>query len=163
MTGANCGIGRALAAEALSRDAKRVYAGTRQPFAHPDRRITPLILDVTSTAQIQVGSLDVLINNAGIAFYEDLTDRAMIERHLAANLFGTYGVAQAFLPQLTRSGGAIVNNVSTMAFGPHAAHPAYSISRAAAFSLTQSLRALLTGRGVSVPAGHRRDALAQVA
>jgi hypothetical protein len=38
------------AAEALARGAKRVYAGTRQPLAHPDDRVTPLSLDVTSTA-----------------------------------------------------------------------------------------------------------------
>jgi len=53
VTGANRGIGQALAAEALARGAKRVYAGTRQPLGHPDHRVTPLNLDVTSTAQIQ--------------------------------------------------------------------------------------------------------------
>ena len=51
MTGANRGIGRALVEEALKRGAKRVYAGTRQPLAHPDGRVTPLTLDVTSAAQ----------------------------------------------------------------------------------------------------------------
>lgn len=58
VTGANRGIGQALVTDALSRGAKRVYAGARQPLAHPDRRVTPLILDVTSAAQIQaaVGS-----------------------------------------------------------------------------------------------------------
>jgi NAD(P)-dependent dehydrogenase (short-subunit alcohol dehydrogenase family) len=40
------------------------------------------------------------------------------EGHLAVNLFGTHGVTQAFLPLLTRSRGAIVNNVSMMAFAP---------------------------------------------
>jgi NAD(P)-dependent dehydrogenase (short-subunit alcohol dehydrogenase family) len=52
VTGANRGIGRALVEEALSRGARRVYASTREPFAHADDRITPLILDVTSAAQI---------------------------------------------------------------------------------------------------------------
>ena len=47
VTGANRGIGQALVEEALSRGAKRVYAGTRQPLAHPDTRVTPLALDVT--------------------------------------------------------------------------------------------------------------------
>jgi NAD(P)-dependent dehydrogenase (short-subunit alcohol dehydrogenase family) len=102
VTGANCGIGQALADEALSRDAERVYAGTRVPLDHPDGRVTPLTLDVTSAAQIQeaaeaVGSLDILINNAGIALYDDLSDRAAIERCLAVNLFGTHAVTQAFL------------------------------------------------------------------
>jgi NAD(P)-dependent dehydrogenase (short-subunit alcohol dehydrogenase family) len=157
VTGANRGIGQALVNEALARGAKRVYAGTRQPLAHADGRVTPLTLDVTSAAQIQaaaeqVESLDILINNAGVALYDDLSDRAVLERHLTVNLFGTYSVTQAFLPSLTRSRGAIVNNVSVNAFAPLPLIPAYSISKAAAFNLTQSLRALLAGRGVSVHA-----------
>lgn len=108
VTGANRGIGQALVEEALSRGANRVYAGTRQPFSHPDERVTPLPLDVTSPAQIQaaasrVGSLDILINNAGIALYDDLSDRSVLQQHLDINLFGTYGVTQAFLPLLVRS------------------------------------------------------------
>ncbi len=157
VTGANRGIGQALVTEALARGAKRVYAGTRQPLAHPDGRVTPLTLDVTSAAQTQaaaekVESLDILINNAGLALYDDLSDRGALEQHLAVNLFGTYGVTRAFLPLLTGSRGAIVNNLSLNAFAPLPLIPAYSISKAAAFSLTQSLRALLAGRGVRVHA-----------
>ena len=157
VTGANRGIGQALVAEALSRGAKRVYAGTRQPLTHPDPRVTPLTLDVTNPAQTQaaaeqVESLDILINNAGIALYDDLSDPAALERHLAVNLFGTYGVTQAFLPLLTRSRGAIVNILSVYALAPLPLIPAYSISKAAAFNLTQSLRALVAGRGVRVHA-----------
>ena len=155
VTGANRGIGRALAAEALARGAGRVYAGTRQPLAHPDARVTPLALDVTSAAQIQaaagqVQSLDILINNAGVFLFDDLSDRAALEAHLAVNFFGTWAVIQAFLPALTRSGGAIVNNVSIAALAPIPVTPAYSISKAAAFSLTQSLRIRLAGQGVRV-------------
>jgi NAD(P)-dependent dehydrogenase (short-subunit alcohol dehydrogenase family) len=157
VTGANRGIGQALVTEALARGASRVYAGTRQPLVHPDARVTPLTLDVTDAAQIQaavesVESLDILINNAGIALYDDLSDRAVLEQHLAVNLFGTYGVTQAFLPLLTRARGAIVNNVSTMAVAPFPLTPAYAISKAAAFNLSQSLRALLGSRGVRVHA-----------
>src|SRR5690349_20610017 len=152
VTGANRGIGRALVEEALSRGAKRVYAGTRQPLTHSDGLVTPLTLDVTNGAQIQqaaanIGALDILINNAGVALFDDLSDRAVLEQHLAVNLFGTYGVTQAFLPLLLRSGGAIVNNVSMMALAPFPITPAYSISKAAAFNLTQSLRLLLAGQG----------------
>ena len=157
VTGANRGIGRALVEEALRRGAKQVYAGTRQPLAHPDPRVTPVTLDVTNAAQVQaaaqqIGSLDILINNAGIALYDDLSDRATLERHLAVNLFGTYGVTQAFLPALTRSRGAIVNNVSLVAIAPQPLTPAYSDSKAAAINLTQSLRVLLAERGVRVHA-----------
>jgi NAD(P)-dependent dehydrogenase (short-subunit alcohol dehydrogenase family) len=157
VTGANRGIGQALVEEALRRGAKRVYAGARQPLAHPDGRVTPLTLDVTSAAQIQaavqrVEFLDILINNAGLALFDDLSDRAVLEQHLAVNLFGTYGVTQAFLPLLARSRGAIVNVLSDTAFAALPLIPAYSISKAAAFSLSQSLRALLAGRGVRVHA-----------
>jgi len=157
VTGANRGIGRALVEEALARGAARVYAGTRQPMAHPDRRVTPLALDVTSPEQVraaadQVESLDILINNAGVFLYDDLSDRAALEQHLAVNLFGTYDVTQAFLPALTRSRGAIVNNMSLAALAPIPLTPAYSMSKAAAFNLTQSLRALLAGQGVRVHA-----------
>jgi NAD(P)-dependent dehydrogenase (short-subunit alcohol dehydrogenase family) len=157
VTGANRGIGQALVAEAINRGANRVYAGTRRPSAHPDARVTPMALDVTSAAQVQaaaerVDSLDILINNAGIALNDDLSDRDVLERHLAVNLFGPYAVTRAFLPQLTRSRGAIVNNLSLMALAPLPLTPAYAISKAAAFNLTQSLRALLAGRGVRVHA-----------
>jgi NAD(P)-dependent dehydrogenase (short-subunit alcohol dehydrogenase family) len=77
-------------------------------------------------------------------------DPAALEWHLAVNLFGTYGVTQAFLPLLAGSRGAVVNVLSTVAAFPLLA--AYSISEAAAFSLTQSLRALLAARGVRVHA-----------
>jgi NAD(P)-dependent dehydrogenase (short-subunit alcohol dehydrogenase family) len=157
ITGGNRGIGRALVEEALSRGAARVYAGTRGPLAHPDGRVTPLILDVTNPAQIQaaagqVESLNILINNAGIWLFDDLSDRAILEQHLAVNFYGTWGVTQAFLPLLTRAKGTIVNNVSLMALAPLPLTPAYSVSKAAAFSLTQSLRALVAGRGVRVHA-----------
>ena len=157
VTGANRGIGEALVEEALRRGARRVYAGTRRPLAQLDRRVTPLTLDVTVVEQIRaaaerVESLDILVNNAGLGRFDDLGDRAALEQHLAVNLFGTYGVTQAFLPLLTRSRGAIVNVVSLAAFASVPVMPAYSVSKAAAFSLSQSLRALLAGRGVSVHA-----------
>src|SRR5882757_4835970 len=108
ITGANRGIGLALVEEALRRGAKRVYAATRVPFSHPDPRVTSLILDITNTEQIReavekVGSLDILINNAGISLFDDLGDRTKIERQLAVNLFGPYDMIQAFLPLLVRS------------------------------------------------------------
>jgi NAD(P)-dependent dehydrogenase (short-subunit alcohol dehydrogenase family) len=155
VTGANRGIGRALVTEALGRGARRVYAGTRDPFRPSDERVVPVVLDVTNAAQIREAaakaeSLDVLINNAGIALYDDLSDPTMLERHLAVNLFGTHAVTQAFLPALIRSGGAVINNLSVNALAPLPPIPAYSISKAAAFNLTQWLRAGLAPQGVRV-------------
>src|SRR6267154_1725894 len=118
ITGANRGIGRALLDEALRRGAKKVYAGTRGALQHPDERVTPLTLDVTNGSQIQravdeVDTLDILINNAGIAIYDDL---------------------------------------SLAGLAPLPIIPSYSASKAAALNLTQSLRALLAGQGVTVHA-----------
>ncbi len=157
VTGANRGIGQALVTEALRRGAGRVYAGTRRRYAHPDPRVTVLPLDITDDGQVraaaaQVEFLDILVNNAGVFLFDDLSDREALERHLSVNLFGTYGVIQAFLPSLIASGGAIVNNVSIAALAPIPVTPAYSLSKAAAFSLTQSLRMLLAGQGVRVHA-----------
>lgn len=155
ITGANRGIGRALVEEALKRGAKRVYAGARQPLAHSDARVVPLTLDVTNAAQIQaavekIGSLDILVNNAGIAVYDDLSNPDVIEQHLRVNFLGMLRMTHAFLPLLKRSKGDIVNNLSILALGPLPIIPAYSISKAAALNMTQSLRALLAGDGVKV-------------
>jgi NAD(P)-dependent dehydrogenase (short-subunit alcohol dehydrogenase family) len=157
VTGANRGIGAALVEEALRRGAKRVYAAARRPATHDDGRVTPLTLDVTNAAQIQraveeVDTLDVLINNAGVAIYDDLSDPSVLEQHFAVNLFGMHGVTQAFLPKLASSKGTVVNNLSANALAPLPLIPAYSISKAAAFNMTQSLRVLLAARGVRVHA-----------
>lgn len=157
ITGANRGIGRALVNEALRRGAKRVYAGTRSTPQHVDERVTPLTLDVTSVSQIQsavkqIDSLDVLINNAGVAIYDDLSNLDVIEQHLAVNFLGLLKVTHAFLPLLKRSKGAIVNNLSLAGLAALPIIPSYSISKAAAFNMTQSLRALLAGQGVTVHA-----------
>ncbi len=157
VTGANRGLGRALVDEVLRRGAKRVYAASRQPMVVADERVTPLTLDVTDAAQIQeavdnVESLDILINNAGVSVADDLSDRSAFEQHLAVNLYGTLDVTQAFLPSLTRSRGAVVNVVSLGAVAAVPVLPAYSVSKAASLSVTQSLRALLAGQGVRVHA-----------
>jgi NAD(P)-dependent dehydrogenase (short-subunit alcohol dehydrogenase family) len=155
ITGANRGIGHALVLEALKRGAKRVYAGTRSGLDIADKRVVPVALDVTNDAQIEqavrvVGNLDMLINNSGIAPYDDLSKLEVIEQALAVNFFGMYKVSRGFLPLLKRSRGVLVNNLSLMALAPLPLTPSYAISKAAALSMTQSLRALLAGQSVSV-------------
>ena len=113
--------------------------------------------DVTNAVQIQgavgsVESLDILVNNAGADLHDDLSDRAGIDRHLAVNFFGTHGATGAFLPLLARSQGAIVNVLSLAAWASVPFSPACAISKAAAFSMTQSLRAHWAGRGGKVHA-----------
>ena len=157
ITGANRGVGEALVAEALRRGASRVFAGMRQLTPPADTRVTPIKLDVTDQDQIRsaaasITSLDVLVNNAGVMLYDDLSDPAALEQQLAVNLYGPLAVTNAFLPQLVESHGTIVNNVSMMAFAPVPVMPSYAISKAAAFNMTQSLRALLAAKGVRVHA-----------
>ncbi|MDT3443638.1 MULTISPECIES: SDR family NAD(P)-dependent oxidoreductase [unclassified Pseudofrankia] len=157
ITGANRGIGQALVEDALRRGARRVYAGTRQTLTHADGRVVPVTIDVTDADQVRaaaerIGSLDILVNNAGLALYDDLGDAGVLEQHLAVNLFGTYRVTQAFLPALKLSRGSIVNVLSVAALAALPVIPAYSVSKAAAFSLTQALRALLSSDGVAVHA-----------
>jgi len=155
ITGSNRGLGRALVEEALARGASRVYAAARRPVTHDDARVTSLTLDVTSADEIRsaveiVDSLDVLVNSAGLALYDDLSDRATIERHLDVNLFGPHALIQAFQPRLVDSGGAIVNVLSVSGVAALPFIPSYSVSKAAALGLSQSLRALLAPKGVDV-------------
>lgn len=157
ITGANRGIGRALVDEALDRGAARVYAATRTPFTHPDGRVRQVTIELTRPDSVRavaegIDSLDLLVNNAGIAAYDDLSDPAVLQQQLAVNLFGTLDVTQALLPALMRSRGAIVNVVSTAGLAALPFIPSYSISKAATLSLTQALRGLLAASGVRVHA-----------
>ena len=157
VTGAARGLGRALVDAALDHGAKRVYAGARRPVPHPDSRVVPLALDITDAEQIELAAktveeLDMLINNAGVASYAGLEDRAELERMLAVNLYGPYDVSHAFRHQLGASRGTLVNVLSTSSVAAVPLMPAYSISKAAAYSFTQVLRAMLAPKGIRVHA-----------
>lgn len=69
-------------------------------MAHLDGRVTPLTLDVTSVSQIQravddVDTLDVLINIAGVAIYDELSNLDLIKKHQAVNFLGLLKVTNA--------------------------------------------------------------------
>jgi len=107
VTGANRGIGQRSSTKPSAGRPAGCMPGTRPAPGPPDGRRHALILDVTSAAQIQAAPIranrgHLWSHNAGIALYDDLSDRAVLERHLAVNLFGTYAMTQAFLPALTR-------------------------------------------------------------
>ena len=157
ITGANRGIGRALVDEALARGARRVYQAARGAAPAARDRMVPLALDVTRPDEIdratrEVETLDLLINNAGLGLFDDLGDIELVEQHLRVNLLGPLRLTQAFLPQLRRARGAVLNNLSLAAVAAVPVMPGYSISKAAAFNMTQSLRAILAHQGVSVHA-----------
>lgn len=157
VTGANRGIGRALVDAALAKGASRVYAGTRQALSHSDDRVVPVTLDITDAGQVaaaveQVGSIDVLVNNAGSFGFDDLSDPAVVQGHLDVNVGGTLRVTQAFLPALIQASGRIINIVSLSAISPVPMAPSYSMSKAALYSQTVALRTVLAFKNVAVHA-----------
>lgn len=163
VTGANRGIGRALAEALIQQDAAHVYAAARRPetldalVAQAPERITPVQLDVNRLDDIaalleQVSTLDLLINNAGVLASGSLLEanRADIEQDMRTNFFGPLAVTRALLPVLKDGGGAVVNMLTLAALGSMPVIGGYSASKAAAFSMTQALRAKLAPLGIRV-------------
>jgi NAD(P)-dependent dehydrogenase (short-subunit alcohol dehydrogenase family) len=164
VTGANRGLGRSIVAALLARGARRVYATARRQellrelvALAPDRVVT-LALDVTSEASVRAaaeraGDVTLLLNNAGVlaSFSLSASTLADIERDMAVNFYGVLATARAFAPILERHRpGALINVLSVAALAGMPKLGGYSASKAAAFSLTQSLRSELAPRGISV-------------
>jgi NAD(P)-dependent dehydrogenase (short-subunit alcohol dehydrogenase family) len=163
VTGANRGIGRALVTALLAGGAEKVYAAARRvetvaDLADTDRRVVPVQLDLTDLDQIAraatvAGDATLLINNGGsLNFADPLSgDLAAIDTDLRTNFVGTLAMSRAFVPVLEgNGGGAIVNLLSLVVFGPVPAMGGYSASKAAAASVTQALRAQLVDKKISV-------------
>jgi len=165
VTGSNRGIGEAFVKYLVKSGAKKVYAAARdldnlkELVAQNPGVIVPVLLDVTSTEHIKslaenVGALDILINNAGIAnachsTADNAVEIARIE--METNYFGTMQVTLAVLPLLRQSAQAAIINLSSIAgisnfplMGP------YSATKAAVHSYTQGLRAELASDGIQV-------------
>ncbi|OZB86673.1 MAG: short-chain dehydrogenase, partial [Microbacterium sp. 14-71-5] len=160
VTGAQGGLGREFVAQALARGAARVYATARSPQEWADARVVPLRLDVTDdesvAAAVQAaGDVTVVVNNAGIHGAGSLLASPVsdVERVFATNVFGALRVAKAFAPVLGRNGGgALVDVASVLSWLGIAG--AYSASKAALWSLTNSLRLELAPQGTQVLGAH---------
>lgn len=160
VTGAQGGLGREFVAQALARGAAKVYASARSPQEWDNARIVPLRLDVTDeqsvAAAVQAASdVTVVVNNAGIHGAGSLLASPVseVERVFATNVFGALRVAKAFAPVLGRnSGGALVDVASVLSWLGIAG--AYSASKAALWSLTNSLRLELAPQGTQVLGAH---------
>lgn len=165
VTGANRGIGRAIAKEAVARGAGRVYAAARDPSSLQDlvdqypERMVAVRLDVTSSTQIeeaaaQAQDVQVLINNAGVAGYSGFIyhhDQEAAHREMATNYFGPLNVTRAFAEAIIANGnGAVATVISVGGLSNFPPAATYSASKAAAHSLTQGMRAELTPQGVPV-------------
>jgi len=167
VTGANRGIGRAIAETLLDRGAAKVYAASRRPEAVADLRavfgdrVVPIALDVTDAGQVRAAAetasdVTLLVNNAGVAElagapFEDRGWIAAGEKEFGVNVLGTFDVTQSFAPVLAENGGgSIVNIVSVAGLGNFPLFVSYSLSKAALHSLTQATRAFLAAQGTQV-------------
>ena len=165
VTGANRGIGRAIAQALLDRGVAKVYAGARKPEELEDwvnesgGRLVAMALDVTDSGHLDAavaaaGDLRLLVNNAGVALTSDITaenalDTARLE--MDVNFFAPLDLARRFAPTLAgNGGGAVVNILSVGGLTNFPFFPTYSASKAAGHSLTQGLRMLMAAQGTSV-------------
>lgn len=164
LTGANRGIGRALAEELLRRGAAKIYLGVRDVAAaraglsDPGRTV-PLALDVTKPEQVAAAAkaapdITLLINNAGVSAFTgalSARDTANARHEMEVNYFAPLALVQALrdTPAFQR-GGAVVNVLSFLSLVTLPVAGTYSASKAAALALTRTLRAELKGRGVQV-------------
>lgn len=166
VSGANRGLGLALARELLARGARKVYAGVRSPESagDPVPRLVPVRLDVTDPASVaaaaaQCGDVNLLVNNAGIArVLEGTLDPAWIRTAreiLETNFYGIVLATQAFAPVVeANGGGAILNVLSEVTWHSPPPVSAYAASKSAAWSFTNASRTDLRPRGIQVLALH---------
>jgi NAD(P)-dependent dehydrogenase (short-subunit alcohol dehydrogenase family) len=166
VTGANGGLGVEFVQQALDRGAKKVYATARNPREWTDGRIVPLRLDVTdsdsiSAAAAAASDTTVVVNNAAIAILPDRLlhlPMAEIRRTFDTNFFGALDVARTFAPIVGGNGGGAflhVHSVLSWFVGdPNepitGGHGAYSASKSAFWSATNSLRLDLAAQGTHV-------------
>jgi len=159
ITGANRGLGRALALACLEAGASQVWAGARDPGSvdKPDGRLTPVRLDVTSEDDVRaaadLGPVDILINNAGVCVYGSVLNVPMVEleNEINVNYFGALRMARALAPaMIARGDGLIVNVASILAKVNLPALGNYCASKAALLSLSQGLRGDLSRQGIRV-------------
>ena len=162
VTGANRGIGKAIANELLARGAAKVYAGVRDPDSVTDDRLVAVGLDVTDPAQVaqaaeRLDDVQIVVNNAGIGgtstpLSADL-DRARAE--LEVNYLGLATMTQAFAPVLAANGGgAFVNVLSVVSWVGMPILTTYSASKAAAWSYSNAARVELARSGTEVLGVH---------
>jgi NAD(P)-dependent dehydrogenase (short-subunit alcohol dehydrogenase family) len=163
VTGANRGLGRALARELLRRGAKTVYAAARRLETVTEPGVVPVRLDVTDRDQViaaaaRCADVTLLVNNAGVLTNSPLLAAPSCEpahQEMAVNYFGTLAMCRAFASVLARNGGgALVNILSGASFFTNPVMGSYSASKAAAWALTNGVRVELRRQGTLVVAVH---------
>ena len=162
VTGANRGLGLAYARALLAAGAKKVYAAARDPSTVTLPGVVPVKLDVIHPAEVaaaaaQCGDVDLVINNAGVTTGGEplLGDEAALRQTMEINLYGILAVSQAFAPVLKKNGGgALVNMLSALSWISLPSTGIYSVTKAAAWALSNGLRNELRGQGTQVVSVH---------
>lgn len=161
VTGANRGIGRALVEELARQGVKKIYAATRKPEEiQGSDLVVPVRLDITNRQSVKAAAqlaadTTILINNAGALAFGSFLNAPLelISRDLETNYYGTLNLIRAFAPIIEQNGGGAITNVlSIVALASMPGVGGYSASKAAAFSMTQAVRADLCPKGISVHA-----------
>lgn len=169
VTGANRGIGRAIAQGMLARGASKLYAAVRRPDAVQDLveeyggRVVPVPFDLGDEAVIQAAAaaasdVELLICNAGVlrtasVFSDDVYDALRFE--LDGNLFGFIRTVRAFAPVLkANGGGALVQMNSVVSMKCFPDFTTYCASKAASYAVTQALKFQLAEQGTLVHSVH---------
>lgn len=110
--------------------------------------------EFAAAVQQAVGPIDVLVNNAGVAFLGSFEQTPLAEwrRILDINVFGIVHCTRAFLPAMRQAGGErkIVNVASTAGFAPMPNMSAYAASKHAVVGLSEVLAMELHDTGISV-------------
>ncbi|WP_445488409.1 SDR family NAD(P)-dependent oxidoreductase [Rhodopseudomonas sp. RCAM05734] len=100
------------------------------------------------------GTIDVLVNCAGIAEYRpfEATDPALFHATFDTNVYGTVAMIQAALPHMPAPGGRIINFSSALATRPIPGASIYAASKAAVSALSHALAKEFGPRGITVNA-----------
>ena len=149
ITGCSSGFGLEIAKYFLDRHWK-VIATMRAPndnILPKSEHLRILKLDVTHAESIrraveEAGTVDVLVNNAGVGMLGPFESTAMeaVRDVFETNTFGTMAMTQAFLPQFrARKTGVVVNVASSVTLKALPLLPVYTASKAAVVAFTQSL------------------------
>ena len=111
-----------------------------------------------TNAAATANDVEIVVNNAGVL--ENATPLsehaiASFEREIKVNVVGLINMAQAFAPVLkANGGGALVQLNSVVSMKAFSDFATYSASKAASYSITQSLRDVLSGQGTQVVSVH---------
>ncbi len=163
VTGANRGLGKQFAKSLLEAGAAKVYAAARDPKSVKLAGVEAIRLDVTNPDDIAAAAerytdVQVVINNAGATTRGALIDPAStkgVRDLFEVNVIGPMALTQAFAPILKRNGGgAVVNILSVLSWVALPSGGAYSVSKSAAWAVTNVQRQELREQGTLVVGVH---------